>query len=138
MKREFNLQRFMVAHQRDYARALEEIRQGKKRSHWMWYIFPQVQGLGMSSTSQFYAIESMEEAEAFLSDPYLGGHITEICEVLLRLKSNNATEVFGIPDNMKLKSSMTLFAHVSEDGSVFHQVLDTFFRGEMDEKTIKL
>ena len=92
----------------------------------------------MSSTSQFYAIEGIEEAEAFLSDPYLGTHITEICEVLLRLETNNAMEVFGVPDNMKLKSSMTLFALASDKDSVFTQVLDKFFDGQYDEKTKKI
>ena len=138
MGRLINLDRFRSAHDRDYVRALEEIRRGRKTSHWMWYIFPQIRGLGYSSTSQFYAVNSLAEAKAFLSDPDLGGHLREISHALLALSTDNATAVFGRPDDMKLKSSMTLFACAAEDELVFTKVLEKFFGGRMDQKTISI
>lgn len=134
----YDLQKFIIAHQRDYATALYEIRNGRKRSHWMWYIFPQIRGLGRSSTSQYYAIDSLEEASAFLSDTYLGGNLREICEVLLELESNNPTEIFGKPDDMKLRSSMTLFACAAGRDSVFEKVLNKYFGGRCDIRTKKI
>ena len=111
---QYDLSRYVTAQQRDYQSALTEIKNGKKVSHWMWYIFPQIRGLGKSSTSQFYAIQSLDEAKAFLEHPYLGHNIIEISEALLSLDTSDAYEVFGKPDNMKLKSSMTLFARASQ------------------------
>lgn len=118
--------------------ALEEIKNGRKRSHWMWYIFPQIRGLGMSSTSRFYAIKDTEEARAFLHDPYLGGNLMEICGVLLSLEENDARRIFGSPDDIKLRSSMTLFGAVSESGSVFHRILEKYFDGIPDELTLDI
>lgn len=138
MNATIDLQRFTSAHQENYATALKEIQRGRKQSHWMWYIFPQVEGLGYSYTSRFYAIRSLEEAKAFLQDPYLGGHLSEICNELLRLETNNATEVFGKPDDIKLCSSMTLFCLAAGSDSVFAQVLDKFFNGKQDAKTKRL
>ena len=138
MNKQYDLSRFIEAHKEDYEMALNEIKQGRKRSHWMWYIFPQIQGLGLSSTSQYYAIKDSDEARAFLNDPYLSGHLLEISNVLLQLKTDNPTEVFGIPDDMKLRSSMTLFALVSDENSVFHKVLDKYFNGKYDYKTINI
>jgi uncharacterized protein (DUF1810 family) len=109
MKIETNLQRFIEAQEADYETALTEIRQGKKRSHWIWYIFPQVQGLGFSDTSRYYAIKDISEAAAYLQHPVLGSRLITICNALLRLESNNANQVFGSPDDLKLRSSMTLF-----------------------------
>ena len=131
------LSRFVEAHKMSYETALAEIRRGRKESHWMWYIFPQIHGLGFSSMSEYYAIQSTDEARAFLADPYLGGNLREISSALLELQESNPAVIFGSPDNMKLKSSMTLFAAVSEDGSVFHLVLDKFFHGEMDHRTLE-
>ena len=131
----FDLDRFIVAHQRDYEIALGEIKNGEKRSHWMWYIFPQMKGLGISTTSQYYAIHNLEEAKAFLQNPYLGKNLLEICNALMQLETNNATEVFGKPDDMKLRSSMTLFAYAAGADSVFVQVLDKFFGGKYDIRT---
>lgn len=135
MDRNTDLQRFVDAHKRDYPTALREIRNGKKTSHWMWYIFPQAEGLGRSPTACFYAIHSIEEAKLFLQDPYLGKNLLEICDALMQLNTNNAAEVFGWPDDMKLRSSMTLFACAAEGDSVFLKVLDKFFDGKPDYRT---
>lgn len=133
-----DLSRFTLAHQRNFETAYKEISNGKKISHWMWYIFPQVYGLGKSSISEYYAIKSIEEAKAFLDDPYLGDNLRLICRVLLQLHSSNATEVFGKPDDIKLKSCMTLFAYVSSAESVFSEVLEKFFSGKLDFGTLRL
>lgn len=133
-----DLQRFITAQQSDYETALREIKNGKKMTHWMWYIFPQVQGLGRSSTSQYYAIKDLEEAKAFLENPYLSKNLHEICEALLQLETNNPTEVFGKPDDKKLCSSMTLFALVSGEQSVFHKVLEKYFQGKYDNRTKRI
>jgi len=131
------LDRFIKAQETDYAIALAEIRNGRKRSHWMWYIFPQYKGLGFSSTSQYYAIQNKKETEEYLAHPVLGKRLLEISEVLLELESNDAGKVMGYPDDMKLRSSMTLFYLVS-DNEVFKKVLDKFFDGKIDTKTEKL
>ena len=132
------LNRFVDAQQGIYEIALSEIRQGQKRSHWMWFVFPQYAGLGISPTSQRYAIKSLAEAEAYLKDPVLGRRLVECAEALLRIEGRSAQQIFGSPDDMKLKSSATLFAHVSPSGSVFERVLDKYFRGERDDKTLRL
>lgn len=133
-----SLQRFEDAHRQDYETALSEIRRGRKTSHWMWYIFPQLKGLGHSPTAQYYSIEDLGEAEAFLAHPVLGAHLVEISRALLALETNNADLVFGYPDNLKLRSSMTLFAQVREANPVFGQVLDKFFEGKPDQRTLEL
>lgn len=133
-----SLQRFEDAHRQDYETALSEIRRGRKTSHWMWYIFPQLKGLGHSPTAQYYSIENLAEAEAFLAHPVLGAHLVEISRALLALETNNADLVFGYPDNLKLRSSMTLFAQVREANPVFGQVLDKFFEGKPDQRTLAL
>lgn len=135
MKNTYDLSRFEKMHRRDYSRALKEIKNGRKTTHWMWYIFPQVKGLGFSSTAQFYSIQSLEEAIAFLNDPYLGGNLIEISTALLALNTNNATQVFGFPDDLKLKSSMTLFKLASNGPSVFDQVLEKYYGGTIDYQT---
>ena len=137
MNTSVDLSRFVDAHKKSYQTALKEITNGRKCSHWMWFIFPQVYGLGKSTTSQYYAIKSKDEAVAFLSDPYLGSNLREISEALLHLKTSNPTEVFGKPDDYKLKSSMTLFATISEDNSVFHKVLNKYYDGRQDMRTIR-
>lgn len=133
-----DLSRFIQAHKESYNTALREIRNGRKDTHWMWYIFPQIHGLGRSSLSEYYAIQSLDEARAFLQDPYLGGNLTEISHALLALDEDNPTAVFGWPDDVKLRSCMTLFASISEDGSVFHQVLDKYYGGRMDTRTLDI
>ena len=117
---------------------MEEIKNGHKNSHWMWFIFPQIHGLGRSPTSQYYAVKSLDEATAFLQDPYLSGNLLEICHALLILDKNNATEVFEKPDDMKLKSSMTLFSLVPNADPVFQNVLDKYFGGKRDYRTMKI
>ena len=138
MDKKPDLTRFKEAHERSFETALKEIQSGRKTSHWMWYIFPQIRGLGASATSRYYAIRDLEEARAFLEDATLGGHLREICRALLALETDNASQVFGWPDDMKLKSCMTLFALVSEDDPVFLQVLDRFFGGRRDENTLRI
>ena len=134
----YDMSRFIKAHELDYNRALGEIKNGKKVSHWMWYIFPQIKGLGRSSMSEYYGIEDLEEAKAYLADPILGKHLIEICDVLLSLDINNATEVMGQPDDKKLKSSMTLFDAATETLDIFKRVLDKYYHGEKDYRTLKL
>ena len=138
MKTQYNLDRFVKAQRVDYQTALSEIKKGRKRSHWMWYIFPQLKGLGRSPTSEFYGIASLEEAAAFLEDPYLGGNLREICSALTVLATSNAREVFGVPDDMKLKSSMTLFAHACSSNQIFLDVLEKYSQGQQDTQTLKL
>lgn len=134
----FDLNRFVEAHERDYARALAEIRAGRKHSHWMWYIFPQFRGLGFSSTSQHYAIKTLDEAKAYLAHPILGPHLREISDALLKIENRTAHEIFGAPDDLKLHSCATLFAHVSPPDSVFHHILAKYYGAAPDPKTLQL
>lgn len=133
-----DLSRFIKAQETDYERALSEIRSGHKRSHWIWYIFPQISGLGFSSTAQYYAIKDRQEAEEYLKNDLLRERLVEISEALLLLESNDAGEVMGYPDDLKLRSSMTLFHEVAPETEVFQKVLDKFFEGKPDQKTIEL
>lgn len=132
------LDKFVRAQQRDYASALSEIRSGRKRSHWMWYIFPQIQGLGMSSTAQFYGIKDLEQAKDFLAHPTLGQNLIEISSALLALDENNPTAVMGYPDDLKLRSCMTLFELADPSAEVFGAVLDKFYGGRRDEMTLRI
>ena len=132
-----NLKRFLKAQETDYSTALSEIKNGRKRSHWMWYIFPQIQGLGFSEASKYYGIKDVNEAEAFLNHPILGNRLLNICKALLELPENNVHKILGSPDDVKLKSSMTLFVTTGTD-PVFQAVLDKFFDGEKDQATLKL
>lgn len=134
----YEISRFIKAHQSDYRRALSEIKNGKKVSHWMWYIFPQIKGLGRSSISEYYGIQDLNEAKAYLADPILGKHLIEICEALLSLDTNDAAEVMGRPDDRKLKSSMTLFDAATESLDVFQMVLDKYYQGKKDYRTLRM
>jgi uncharacterized protein (DUF1810 family) len=134
----FGLNRFLQAQVGDYEQALLEIRSGRKRSHWMWYIFPQFEGLGFSSTSRRYAIKSVAEAETYLKHPVLGPRLVECAEAALAIEGRTAAEIFGSPDDMKLRSCATLFASVSPPESVFERLLVKYFRGERDDKTLGL
>ena len=134
----FDLSRFVQAQQETYPRALAEIRQGRKRSHWMWFIFPQIDGLGYSSTARFYAIKSKDEAKAYLDHPLLGKRLIECAEALLAIKGKSAAEIFGYPDDLKLRSSMTLFASVSGSESAFSRVLDQYYDRQPDARTLEL
>jgi len=138
MANKYNLQRFHTAQEGVYPVALEEIRTGRKRSHWMWFIFPQIAGLGFSETAQYYAIQSIGEAEAYLTDEVLGQRLIEISGTLLTLAETNPTAIFGRPDDKKLRSSMTLFTQVPCANSVFQRVLDKFFDGKPDERTMRI
>ena len=133
-----SLDRFLDAQQKMYEIALKEIRNGKKQSHWMWYIFPQLRGLGRSDMAYVYGIKDLNEAKSYLAHPVLSMRLYELCGVLLEHKDKSAYDVFGDIDEMKLKSSMTLFALASEDNSIFHQVLKCFYSGKMDIDTLKL
>ena len=138
MSSEYNLQRFLEAQQRNYEIALAEISQGQKRTHWMWYIFPQIQGLGSSDTSRYYAIKNAGEAINYLAHPVLGNRLKTISQVLIQVEGRTAHQIFGSPDDMKLHSSMTLFAGLPGTDSVFQQVLDKYFSGEPDKKTLQI
>ena len=133
-----SIERFIEPQDFLYATALTEIKAGKKSSHWMWFIFPQLRGLGRSAMARIYGIEGLDEAWAYLSHPILSAHLIEISEALLQLNTQNPEEIFGEIDARKLQSSMTLFVLISEDGSVFHQVLDRFYDGQMDDHTLEL
>lgn len=133
-----DLDRFLQAQADTYADALGEIRAGRKQTHWMWFIFPQLEGLGLSSISRHYAIKTREEAHAYVAHPILGPRLTECAEALLGVEGRTVGEIFGAPDDMKLRSSMTLFASVLSPGNVFDQVLQRYFGGEPDGITLKL
>ena len=136
---EQDLNRFIKAQENSYEQALSEIKSGRKRSHWMWYIFPQFKGLGFSETSKYYSIKDLAEAERYLNHQILGERLKLITNELLALNENNANKVFGSPDDLKLKSSMTLFAAVNiSEENVFRAVLDKFFNGEPDNNTLAL
>ncbi|MDD3305988.1 MAG: DUF1810 domain-containing protein [Acetobacterium sp.] len=126
--------RFVKAQEESYGQALTEIKSGRKRSHWMWYIFPQLKGLGRSETARYYGIANRQEAKAYMADPLLGSRLLEISGELLKLESHDANAVFGRPDDVKLKSSMTLF-YLVDGNPTFKAVLDKFFGGQMDEVT---
>ena len=133
----FNLNRFISAQEEVYDRVVKELKNGSKRSHWMWYIFPQLDGLAQSTTSKYYAIKSREEAVAYLNHPVLGSRLNECANMVLDVEEKTVLQIFGYPDNLKLKSSMTLFSEVATD-SVFARVLDKYFQGERDSKTLEL
>jgi uncharacterized protein (DUF1810 family) len=133
-----DLNRFVQAQEGVYERALAEIKGGRKRSHWMWYIFPQFDGLGFSPTARLYAIKSLAEAEAYLRHPVLGPRLKECAEAALGVQGRTAHEIFGSPDDMKLRSCATLFARVSPPGSAFARLLDKYYQGEPDGKTLAL
>jgi uncharacterized protein (DUF1810 family) len=133
----YNLDRFVEAQANVYELALVELKQGRKRSQWIWFIFPQVAGLGSSCMSQIYAIGSRGETGAYLAHPVLGPRLVECAEAVLRVEGRSAREIMGSPDDLKLQSSMTLFAEVATPGSVFEQVLDKLYAGEWDRQTLE-
>ena len=134
----YSLDRFVRAQERPFAEALREVRAGRKRTHWMWFVFPQIAGLGHSEMSTRYAIQSAAEAEAFLRHPVLGPRLAEIAEAALGVEAKTAREVYGSPDDLKLRSCATLFAAVSDSGSVFEQILGRYFGGVPDPATLRL
>lgn len=139
MAEDTDLNRFVEAQKNEYTKALQEIKMGRKVSHWMWYIFPQLKGLGKSSTSELYGIQNLKEARLYLNNPVLGSRLIEISKALLNLEETSAFAIFGAPDYLKLKSSMTLFAKVDESNEqIFQHVLNKYFKGQRDTRTISL
>lgn len=135
---DYNIERFVKAQEDSYQYALAEVKNGRKCTHWMWYIFPQLKGLGRSEMAKYYGIENLDEAREYLEHPVLGSRLREISEALLTLSTNNPFEVMGSIDGMKLCSSMTLFAEVCGYDSVFGKVLEKYYEGRRDEKTIRI
>ncbi len=132
------MKRFLDAQKGVYEQALREIRAGRKQSHWIWFIFPQLKELGYSQTAKYYGIRDLEEAKAYLAEPVLRARLIEISEALLALPGNDPTAVMGDPDDLKLRSSMTLFAAADPECPVFRQVLDKYYGGEPDPRTLKI
>lgn len=135
--KDYTLQRFLDAQQEDYGQALAEVKNGKKRSHWIWYIFPQLKGLGMSYNSQYYGISGREEAKAYLEHPVLGARLREITKALLDQYDVSVQKIFGSLDAMKVLSSMTLFREVATDDDLFSQVIDKYYQGIPDWRTVE-
>ncbi|MCJ8509069.1 DUF1810 domain-containing protein [Rhizobium lemnae] len=131
-----DLQRFLDAQQPIYADALEELRAGRKRSHWMWFIFPQIEGLGRSETARFYALANIDAAKAYLGHPTLGQRLLDCTNTMLTHKRRTAHDILGSPDDLKFRSSMTLFMATSEKGSPFERALQQFYGGEPDQATL--
>ena len=140
----FDLKRFLTAQEEDYEPALQEIASGRKRTHWIWYIFPQLDGLAFSATSKRYAIKSLEEAKAYMTHPILGPRLLACAEAAQQVEGRGAEEIFGFPDNMKLRSCATLFALVHRatlppgEVSVFDRLIDKYYGGQRDSKTLQL
>lgn len=134
---EYNLNRFVEAQSNIYGQVVEELRQGRKTSHWMWYIFPQIKGLGHSATAMYYAISSLDEATQYLNHPILSNRLIECCRILLGVENKTAEDIFGSVDAMKLKSCMTLFSLVSNN-LVFNRVLNKYYKGIKDSATLKI
>lgn len=134
----FDLSRFVQAQQQTYDQALSELQRGRKQSHWMWYVFPQLDGLGFSPITKRFSIKSEDEARAYLKHPTLGPRLLECAEAILSIEGKSAREILGSPDDLKLKSCATLFAHVSPPGSVFERILEKFYTGERDAATLRL
>lgn len=133
-----DLSRFLIAQENTYLTALSEIKNGQKRTHWMWYIFPQIMGLGTTEISIKYSINDIDEAISYLNHPVLGERLKEITEELLKINGKSAFEIFSSPDDKKLKSCMTLFSLVSHEPNVFQRVLEKYYKGEKDERTLEI
>jgi uncharacterized protein (DUF1810 family) len=133
----FNLQRFVNAQNPVFAQVLSELRAGRKTSHWMWFVFPQIQGLGLSATSREFAISSLEEAQAYLAHPILGPRLVECCQLVLQIEGKSGRQIFGSPDDVKFHSSLTLFAETGPDSGAFQSALDKYFAGVPDPLTLR-
>ena len=134
----YDLNRFIAAQERDYETALKEIKEGFKRSHWMWYIFPQISGLGHSPMAKKYEIVDLGEAKAYMENPYLRDNLIRICRALLECGKDDIEDIMGYPDNLKLCSCMTLFEMAAPEVEVFNKVLDVYFEGQRDKSTLDL
>ena len=134
----YNLRRFIEAQSKSYESAMIELSLGKKTSHWMWYIFPQIDGLGSSDIAKLYSIKSIEEAQAYLAHPVLGERLIKSCEILLTLEGVSISDVMGFPDDLKLKSSMTLFEYISPLSSIFSEVLSKYYEDDFDKNSLEI
>ena len=134
----YNLSRFLEAQMVTYDSAMLELARGSKKSHWIWYIFPQIEGLGRSDTAKLYSIKSLEEGRAYLKHPVLGQRLIKACEILLSLRGASIDEVMGLPDDLKLLSSMTLFEALSDSNSIFTKMIEFYFDDERDENTLEI
>ena len=134
----FNLQRFVDAQATAYRQVCEELRAGRKRSHWIWFIFPQIRGLGHSEMAQHYGVSSREEAEAYLAHPVLGARLRECTRLVVEVEGRSVDQIFGYPDNLKFRSSMSLFASAAPDEPLFRQALQKYFGGQLDPNTVAL
>ena len=132
----YNLQRFVEAQGPVYAEVCAELRRGRKTSHWMWFIFPQIRGLGSSETAQYFAISSREEAKAYVEYPTLGRRLRECAGLVTQIEGESMDQIFGYPDNLKFQSSMTLFARATEENEIFLEALNKYFGGEFDPQTL--
>jgi uncharacterized protein (DUF1810 family) len=135
---QYNLNRFIEAQMTTYEGAMLELTRGRKESHWVWYIFPQIEGLGRSDTAKLYSIKSLEEGRAYLEHPLLGPRLIEACEMLLSLKDASMDEVMGFPDDLKLLSSMTLFETLSDSNSIFTKIIEIYFEDVRDDASLKI
>jgi len=135
---QYNLGRFIEAQLATYEGAMLELTRGRKDSHWIWYIFPQIEGLGRSDTAKFYSIKSLEEGRAYLEHPILGPRLIKACEILLSLKDASMDEVMGFPNDLKLLSSMTLFEALSDSNSIFTKIIELYFDDERDETSLEI
>ncbi len=134
----FNLQRFVDAQATAYRQVCEELRAGRKRSHWIWFIFPQIRGLGHSEMAQHYGVSSRQEAEAYLAHPVLGARLRECTRLVVEVEGRSVDQIFGDPDNLKFRSSMSLFASAAPDEPLFRQALQKYFGGQLDPNTVAL
>ena len=134
----YNLNRFIEAQMATYEGAMLELARGRKESHWIWYIFPQIEGLGRSDTAKLYSIKSLEEGRMYLEHPVLGPRLVEACEILLSLKEASMDEVMGFPDDLKLLSSMTLFEVVSDSNSIFTKMIEFYYEGRRDKASLEI
>ena len=135
---QYNLNRFLEAQMTTYEGAILELARGRKESHWIWYVFPQIDGLGRSDTAKLYSIKSLKEGRAYLEHPVLGPRLVEACEILLSLKDASMDEVMGFPDDLKLLSSMTLFDALSDSSSIFTKIIEIYFDDERDEASLEI
>lgn len=138
MSEEFDLARFKEAQDSVYHRVKSELTKGHKQTHWIWYVFPQIDGLGRSYTAKKYAIKNIEEAKCYLKEPLLAGRLFECCQILLNIQNKTAAQILGHPDDLKLHSCATLFAYVSEPESVFQQIINKYYGGEFDRLTLDI
>jgi uncharacterized protein (DUF1810 family) len=132
------LDRFLEAQTPVIEQALIELRAGQKQSHWMWYVFPQIASLGQSATSRAFAIQSLDEARAYLAHPVLGQRLRECCQAVMNVRGRSAHEIFGSPDDQKFQSCLTLFAEADPDDVLFYNLLEKYFDGDADEATLEL